>query len=68
MNSFFLLYSFSMEWTLGLTDFEWEFTSWLLREGQNVVFAMITIATQRFPDSFGSPPSIFIIFVSLNSY
>ena len=45
-----------------------EFTSWLKREGQNVIFAMITIAAQRFPNIFGSPPSIFIIFVSLNSY
>ena len=34
------------------------------REGQNVVFAVITIVAQTFPDVFGSPPSIFIIFVS----
>ena len=45
-----------------------EFTSWLLREGQNVGFAVITIAAQTFPDIFGSPSLIFIIFVSLNSY
>ena len=47
---------------------EWEFTSWLLYEGQNVVFAVITIEVQTFPDIFGFPPSIFIIFVSLDRY